>query len=232
MAMLNTFFIGLVFLYAWMIIGVLAFADLHRDGKGDPICSNMFQCLVAYLFIAMRGNGISDLTTNPSIPRNLIDSLSTPDFFSLQLLWELTYQVTRRASDKSLTAFPLQWLFIYVLLAIITGIVIDAFGSLRDKKQQEDEDLNKFCFVCNLERFKIDQVSMASRDVFTQQLLQLGVGFVKHIKLEHNARWYLFFLMRIKHTPVTLLTAQERYVRDKVCFPPARCSSRSAAGLA
>ena len=73
MAMLSTFLIGLVFLYAWMIFGILIFDDLHRDDKGNPICSNMFQCLVAYLFIAMRGDGIKDLTAAPPIPHNLVD---------------------------------------------------------------------------------------------------------------------------------------------------------------
>ena len=132
-----------------------------------------------------------------------------------------------------------------------TGIVIDAFGGLRDKKDAEEEDIKVLsqsaetlciasahqncsciaalwpnaplsplqanCFVCNLDRFSLDQ---------------RGIGFDRHIVrprspghpaqspcaassralalrclsarsalrqvVEHNPRYYLFFLLAIK----------------------------------
>jgi hypothetical protein len=135
-----------------------------------------------------------------------------------------------------------------------TGIVIDAFGGLRDKKDAEEEDIKVMsqsaetymifciasahqncsciaalwpnaplsplqanCFVCNLDRFSLDQ---------------RGIGFDRHIVrprspghpaqspcaassralalrclsarsalrqvVEHNPRYYLFFLLAIK----------------------------------
>ena len=56
------------------------------------------------------------------------------------------------------------------------GIVIDAFGGLRDEKDSAADNLRAFCFVCNLERFVVDQQ---------------GIGFDKHVRLEHNPRWSL-----------------------------------------
>ena len=45
------------------------------------------------------------------------------------------------------------FIFLYVLIAIITGIVIDAFGGLRDERDAAEDDLKTNCFVCNLDRF-------------------------------------------------------------------------------
>ena len=43
----------------------------------------------------------------------------------LRAVWDMTYQ----------------FLFLYVLIAIITGIVIDAFGGLRDKLDADQDAL-------------------------------------------------------------------------------------------
>jgi hypothetical protein len=39
----------------------------------------------------------------------------------------------------------------------IVGIVIDAFGALKQGKEKNEEDLMSICFVCNIARFKVDQ---------------------------------------------------------------------------
>lgn len=120
------------------------------------------------------------------IPLNVIDSvLPERGFFLPLLLWDFAYN----------------WLFIYVLLAIITGIVIDAFGGLRDEKDAAEEDLRSVCFVCNLSRFDIDQGP---------------IGFVKHVNIEHNPRWYLFFLIYLTKRSPAQLSGQEKYVLHKV----------------
>ena len=83
----------------------------------------------------------------------------------------------------------------------LTGIVIDAFGGLRDEKDSAADNLRAFCFVCNLERFVVDQQ---------------GIGFDKHVRLEHNPRWYLFFLIYISGKLESQLSGQEKYVKERV----------------
>lgn len=39
--------------------------------------------------------------------------------------------------------------------AIITGIVIDAFGGMREEKEAAVSDLKSKCFICNLDRYAI-----------------------------------------------------------------------------
>ena len=53
-------------------------------------------------------------------------------------------------------------------------------------------------------------------DRFT--LDQKGAGFDAHILLEHNPRWYFFFLLHVKSRPKSKLTGQEAYVLEKVPF--------------
>jgi hypothetical protein len=83
----------------------------------------------------------------------------------------------------------------------LTGIVIDAFGALKEEKEADEEDLKTICFVCNVDRFTADQN---------------GIGFDKHVKLEHNPKYYLFFLIYLQRKSRSSMTGQERYVYDKV----------------
>jgi len=172
-----------------MVIGILLFRENHADNNGQALCVNMFQCTLSYLMIALRGDGVADLMDDLTIPLNLVDSVSplgeaNERFFLPLLLWDFSYN----------------WLFIYILLAIITGIVIDAFGGMREAKEAAEDNLKAVCYVCNLEKYALDQ----------------GPGFEKHVKTEHNPRWYLFFLIYIDNKRDAQLTGQEKYVKSKV----------------
>lgn len=183
--MLMTLVLGIAIMYIWMVLGIILFRHTHEPDDNN-ICTNMFQCVLAYIFVALRGDGVKDLMGDLDIPLNVIDSvLPENGFFLPLLLWDFAYN----------------WLFIYVLLAIITGIVIDAFGGLRDEKDAAEQDLRAVCFVCNLPRFNIDQG---------------GIGFDKHVKTEHNPHWYLFFLIYLRRRSPGQLSTQEKYVLHKV----------------
>ena len=119
-------------------------------------------------------------------PHNIVDALSSDEYdFMLRFVWDLTFQI----------------IFIYILIAIITGIVIDGFGDLKAEKEEAEEDLNSICFVCNVTRFRADQE---------------GIGFDKHIRLEHNPRSYLYFLIYLQRKEWVDMTGQERYIYNKV----------------
>lgn len=119
-------------------------------------------------------------------PHNIVDALSSDEYdFMLRFIWDMTFQI----------------IFIYILIAIITGIVIDGFGDLKAEKEEAEEDLNSICFVCNVTRFRADQE---------------GIGFDKHIKLEHNPRSYLFFLIYLQRKEWVDMTGQEKFIYSKV----------------
>ena len=55
-----------------------------------------------------------------------------------------------------------------------------------EEKEADEEDLKTICFVCKVGRFTADQN---------------GIGFDKQVKLEHNPKYYLFFLIYLQRKP-------------------------------
>lgn len=60
---------------------------------------------------------------------------------------------------------------IVILLAILQGLIIDAFGELRDQLQQVTEKMEEACFICGIGRDVLDKVPR---------------GFEQHVLKEHN----------------------------------------------
>ena len=93
----------------------------------------------------------------------------------------------------------------------MTGIVIDGFGALKEEKEADEEDLKSICFICHVDRFTADQS---------------GIGFDKHVKVEHRPKWYLFFLLYLQRKSLTSMTGQERYVFERVWPGSGACDFR------
>ncbi|TMS22614.1 Ryanodine receptor 2 [Larimichthys crocea] len=86
---------------------------------------------------------------------------------------------------------------IVILLAIIQGLIIDAFGELRDQQEQVKEDMETKCFICGIGNDYFDTVPH---------------GFETHTLQEHNLANYLFFVMYLINKDETEHTGQESYV--------------------
>jgi len=86
---------------------------------------------------------------------------------------------------------------IVILLAIIQGLIIDAFGELRDQLNSVSETLESECFICGI-----------GKDFFEV----VPHGFDNHVMKEHNLANYMFFLMHLINKPDTEYTGQETYV--------------------
>ncbi|KAF7251810.1 Ryanodine receptor 3 [Varanus komodoensis] len=65
---------------------------------------------------------------------------------------------------------------IVILLAIIQGLIIDAFGELRDQQEQVKEDMETKCFICGIGNDYFDTTPH---------------GFEMHTLQEHNLANYL-----------------------------------------
>lgn len=88
---------------------------------------------------------------------------------------------------------------IVILLAIMQGLIIDAFGELRDQQESATEKLESSCFICDI-----------GKDTFDR----LPRGFEIHTTKEHNFANYLFFLQHLVNKDETEYTGQETYVRE------------------
>ncbi len=69
-----------------------------------------------------------------------------------------------------------------IMIAIITGMIIDAFGASRDHRHEVDENQAGMCFICGIESSQFDRAK----------------GFRIHYKEEHNMWNYLYFLAYLK----------------------------------
>lgn len=75
-------------------------------------------------------------------------------------------------------AFDISFFFfvIVILLAIMQGLIIDAFGELRSTQEDAVEKLEGNCFICDKDKDYFDKIPK---------------GFETHVKQDHNFANYL-----------------------------------------
>ncbi|TGZ67043.1 hypothetical protein CRM22_004998 [Opisthorchis felineus] len=153
---------------------VIAFNFLRKfyvkdnDGVQDPKCNDMMTCFIFHLHTGLRaGGGIGDEIEAP-------DGDEREGF---RIMFDLTFF----------------FFVIVILLAIIQGLIIDAFGDLRDQLEQVKEDLESKCFICGIGKEYFDKIPH---------------GFEQHVEKEHNFANYMYFLMHIINKPDTEYTGQ------------------------
>jgi hypothetical protein len=79
--MAQALLLGLLFMYVWMVLGMMLLREEHNDDQ----CSNMFQCFFAYVFLTIRDNGVREVLTAPRFaphPLLAVGSAIVAEFFS------------------------------------------------------------------------------------------------------------------------------------------------------
>ncbi|XP_056888735.1 ryanodine receptor 2 isoform X2 [Takifugu flavidus] len=149
------------------------FYNKSEDGElPDMKCDDMLTCYMFHMYVGVRaGGGIGDQIEDPAGDE---------------------YEIYRMIFDITFFFFV-----IVILLAIIQGLIIDAFGELRDQQEQVKEDMETKCFICGIGNDYFDAVPH---------------GFETHTLQEHNLANYLFFLMYLINKDETEHTGQESYV--------------------
>ena len=74
--------------------------------------------------------------------------------------------------------YHVYWIIVIIILALVlvTGLIIDAFGELRDQLESVKEDMESNCFICGIGKDFFDTVPH---------------GFDTHVQKEHNLANYL-----------------------------------------
>ncbi|XP_066527985.1 ryanodine receptor 2 [Hoplias malabaricus] len=138
----------------------------------DMKCDDMLTCYMFHMYVGVRaGGGIGDEIEDPA----------GDEFEFYRVVFDITFF----------------FFVIVILLAIIQGLIIDAFGELRDQQEQVKEDMETKCFICGIGSEYFDSVPH---------------GFESHTQQEHNLANYLFFVMYLINKDVTEHTGQESYV--------------------
>uniref|UniRef100_A0AAZ1Y3U1 Ryanodine receptor 2 n=1 Tax=Oreochromis aureus TaxID=47969 RepID=A0AAZ1Y3U1_OREAU len=129
------------------------FYNKSEDGElPDMKCDDMLTCYMFHMYVGVRaGGGIGDQIEDPAGDE---------------------YEIYRIIFDITFFFFV-----IVILLAIIQGLIIDAFGELRDQQEQVKEDMETKCFICGIGNDYFDTVPH---------------GFETHTLQEHNLESYVW----------------------------------------
>ncbi|XP_069548702.1 ryanodine receptor 2 [Brachyistius frenatus] len=165
-----------VVVYLYTVVAFNFFRKFYNksDDKDtrDMKCNDMLTCYMFHMYVGVRaGGGIGDEIEDPA----------GDEFEVERIVFDITFF----------------FFVIVILLAIIQGLIIDAFGELRDQQEQVKEDMETKCFICGIGSEYFDTVPH---------------GFETHTLQEHNLANYLFFLMYLINKDETEHTGQESYV--------------------
>lgn len=86
-----------------------------------------------------------------------------------------------------------------IMLNIVTGIIIDEFGSLKDALHDKMEDIQNVCFICGIDRENFERNN---------------IDFESHWRVEHYQWNYIFYIAYLMTKKPTDLTGTESYVFD------------------
>nr|XP_023658007.1 ryanodine receptor 3 [Paramormyrops kingsleyae] len=165
-----------VVVYLYTVVAFNFFRKFYNksedEDEPDMKCDDMMTCYLFHMYVGVRaGGGIGDEIEDPA-----------GDPYELyRILFDITFF----------------FFVIVILLAIIQGLIIDAFGELRDQQEQVKEDMETKCFICGIGNDYFDTTPH---------------GFETHTLQEHNLANYLFFLMYLVNKDETEHTGQESYV--------------------
>ncbi|XP_044016394.1 ryanodine receptor isoform X3 [Aphidius gifuensis] len=164
-----------IIVYIYTVIAFNFFRKFYiqeEDGEIDKKCHDMLTCFMFHLYKGVRaGGGIGDEIGEPD----------GDDYETARIVFDITFF----------------FFVIVILLAIIQGLIIDAFGELRDQLENVKTNMESNCFICGLGKEYFDTVPH---------------GFDTHVQKEHNLANYMFFLMHLINKPDTEYTGQETYV--------------------
>ncbi|KAE8585800.1 hypothetical protein XENTR_v10021457 [Xenopus tropicalis] len=161
-----------VVVYLYTVVAFNFFRKFYNksedEDEPDMKCDDMMTCYLFHMYVGVRaGGGIGDEIEDPAGDE---------------------YELYRVVFDITFFFFV-----IVILLAIIQGLIIDAFGELRDQQEQVKEDMETKCFICGIGSDYFDTTPH---------------GFENHTLEEHNLANYMFFLMYLINKDDTEHTGQ------------------------
>ena len=176
-----TLFLLLLAVQFYTFIGFFYYNSAFVDDDGTDLCGDTFQCFLNVLNLGLRsGGGIAEIMQMPDYNRNSSES------YLGRVIFDLSFFV----------------IMIILLLNLIFGMIIDAFGELRDQKTNNDEDQKNVCFICGYERSEFERQG----------------NFERHVQKEHNIWDYVYYLVYLKdkyETNKLEMTAIENSVIEK-----------------
>jgi len=190
----------IVIIYAFVVWGFWGFPDdflalgtSNMAVAGDNIsgdCDSPWLCFYYHLTWTVRqGGGIADAL------------VPVGQFWYYPPMYSLGHFYVRVVYDL------LFWIICSIIMvAIVTGIIIDAFGASRDRRKEVEEDQAGKCFICGIENSRFE--TKRPKDKHDTR----HYGFAWHLEKEHNQWNYVYFLAHLSLKDPNEYTGSESYV--------------------
>jgi len=173
-ALLLTFLLFLIIEYVFTLFG---FAFLYQDYQG--YCPSTWLCFLYTYDYTFKANGGIGGQLQEEAPGD--------------------YKVGRYIFDNLSNL-----ILVIIMTNIVSGIIIDTFGSLREQEDDRECDTQDLCFICGY-----------TRETFDRQA-DHKYGFMAHIKKDQYMWNYIFYMAHIKDKDETEYTGIESYVAEKI----------------
>eukprot|EP01064_Diplonema_japonicum_P011696 TRINITY_DN19132_c0_g1_i1.p1 TRINITY_DN19132_c0_g1~~TRINITY_DN19132_c0_g1_i1.p1 ORF type:complete len:2902 (+),score=722.22 TRINITY_DN19132_c0_g1_i1:105-8810(+) len=179
--LLMTFAFGVLIVYLFSVLGYMLFVNdfVGEESLENPNCVTLLQCFTFTLMNGMRsGGGVGDIISRTPLKDGI-------------------HHTQRMVFD---------YLFfigvIVILLSIVSGIITDSFTELRKTKDDFEEEIRNYCFICGIDSSTFERY--------------LKGGFKVHTTTEHNMWNYLYFHHHLLTKKEDEFTGQESYVWERI----------------
>ena len=110
----------------------------------------------------------------------------------------ITGNMERYVLDISYT-----FIMVWLVWQMVCGLILDAFDSLRGDREEIEEDMETICYICGLNRDKIEKYYVGKE------------GFEKHLQ-DHSVENYLFYMLYLDDKDPNEYSGLESYVKENV----------------
>ena len=93
-----------------------------------------------------------------------------------------------------------------ILFNIISGLMLDAFASIREDAEKREETLRDSCFVCGIERKDYENLNLPPN----------FPSFEEHKHRDHDVWSYIYFIDYLNGKDPTEFTGVEQYVYEQL----------------
>ena len=173
-----TFLLLLLIFYYYSLVGFEFFPEMYPHLR----CTKLYECLMITFDLTFKDGG--------GIGVFLMDVWKVYSNYSEGIFY------TRFFFDLTLAM-----ILVNIMLNIVTGIIIDEFGSLKDSMSEKLDDIDNNCFVCGIDR---------------QTFERCNVDFDVHCRLNHYKWNYIFFIAYLRTKKATDLTGTESFVNESI----------------
>ena len=94
-------------------------------------------------------------------------------------------------------------IMVWLVWQMVSGLIVDTFDSLRGDREELEEDMETICFICGLNREKIEKYYIGKE------------GFEKHLQ-DHSIENYLFYMFYLEEKDPNEYSGLESYVKENI----------------